>query len=567
MMHLLRLLLSWSVRRVLLFVVIVAAMVAFVKVMEAYQRVPALNAEVEGLERQQALLDTEVRAQRERAEAGLRAIQDMQEPMLRERLGSVRADIAALEKNGRSGLGTAFDAARGDADAVAAAAAAGFRRELLRREEAVILARLATLERGAEVNGLAARITALRTRILALDRQIAEIERRHPVLRRMENVPIVREIEGPWRALRMARQERMAALAELEGLLSRYEARRGAYEQAGRAYLAGHEAVRSLASPTEEIGRRIAEKKDELAQHWASRAWQAVRPVLRAAAGVMLLVILVPPALKAFWFFVLAPLAGRLRPVRVGRPGSSVRWATERIAGGEARSAVSRRVILHPGEELLVRPDYLQSSVANARADSQMLLSPSLPLGSLASGLFGLTRIRADAETSAAVSATMDMIDEVGVLEVPEGAALVFRPRALVGTVQRSGRPLRLERVWTLGCGTSWLTLQLRHLVFHGPCALIVKGARGIALEPAAGGRRVAGAATMGWSAGLDHSVTRSETFLAYLTGKQSLFHDRFDGAEGSVVYEEMPRARTKAGIFGRGLEGLGDGLLKVVGL
>ena len=76
-----------------------------------------------------------------------------------------------------------------------------------------------------------------------------------------------------------------------------------------------------------------------------------------------------------------------------------------------------------------------------------------------------------------------------------------------------------------------------------------------------------AGAATMGWSAGLDYSATRSETFLAYLTGKQSLFHDRLDGSGGVVVYEEMPRARTKASLLGRGLEGLSDGLLKVVGL
>ena len=99
-----------------------------------------------------------------------------------------------------------------------------------------------------------------------------------------------------------------------------------------------------------------------------------------------------------------------------------------------------------------------------------------------------------------------------------------------------------------------------------GP-ALLWSRAREIAIEPAAGGRRVAGGATMGWDAGLDYSVTRSETFLAYLSGKQSLFHDRFDGTSGNVIYEEMPRARAKSSLFGRGLEGLGDGLLKIIGL
>ena len=47
-------------------------------------------------------------------------------------------------------------------------------------------------------------------------------------------------------------------------------------------------------------------------------------------------------------------------------------------------------------------------------------------------------------------------------------------------------------------------------------------------------------------AAGLGYSVRRSETFFAYLTGKQSLFVDCFEGPEGCVVYEELPRARSR---------------------
>jgi hypothetical protein len=71
----------------------------------------------------------------------------------------------------------------------------------------------------------------------------------------------------------------------------------------------------------------------------------------------------------------------------------------------------------------------------------------------------------------------------------------------------------------------------------------------------------------MGWSAGLSYSVDRSEPFLAYMAGKQSLFLDRFEGPHGSVIFEQMPRARARGTIFGRGLEGLGDALLKPFGL
>lgn len=570
MMHLLRLLMSWSVRRVLVFVLLVAAMVAFVQVRSAYQRVPELTQEVVALEQQQVLLEAEVGRQREQAEAGLRAIEGFEEPMLRRRLAEVRAAIAAQEGGRTGGLGFALDAARGDGNAVARDLAGRFRLQLLRREEAVILARLEAIRRGGQVNGLVARVSALDTRIRTLEQSIAAIERQFPVLARIERVPLVRRIEGPWRELRAARRDLAAARAERQRLAALYRATRGAFDLARGGYQKSQAALRSAPTPTGELRQQIEEKRQQLAGHWASRAWQAVTPVLGWALWVMLLILVIPPAVKAFWFFVVAPFASSLRPIRIGRPGGGdVRWAEERLAETDAQrgSAVSQRLLLRPGEELLVRPEYLQSSVVGAQADSQLLLSPALPFGSLATGLVGLTRIRPAQETSATLSATKDLIDEIGVLEIPEGSALVFRPRNLVGVVQRVGQPLRLERVWRAACLMSWLTLRLRHLVFHGPCALVVKGARGIALEPAAGGRRVADAATMGWSAGLDYSVTRSETFLAYLTGKQSLFHDRFEGANGHVIYEEMPRARSKSGLFGRGLEGLGDGLLKIAGL
>lgn len=570
MMHLLRLLMSWSVRRVLLFVLLVAAMVAAVQIRNAYQRLPELNREIEALERQQGLIEAEVGRRRAQAEAGLRALERLEEPMLRRRLGEVRAEIAARRDSGAGSLGLALGAASGDGDAVARELAGRFRLQLLRREEAVIVARLESIGRGGQVNGLVARVGALDSRIRALERSIAETERRFPLLARIERMPAAGRIEGPWRELRSRRQALAAARAERQRLVAAYRAARAAFDRAGLAYRQSQAALRALPAPTAELRARIEEKRAQLAGHWANRAWRAVKPVLGWAAWVMLLILAVPPAVKALWYFAVAPLASGLRPIRIGRPGDGggISWAGERLAGEGPRtgSAVSWRLRLRPGEELLVRPEYLQSSVVGAQADSQLLLSPSLPFGSLATGLVGLTRIRPDRETSATLSASRDPIDEIGILEIPEGSAVVFRPRNLVGIVRDRGRPLRLERVWRMGCLMSWLTLRLRHLVFHGPCALVVKGARGVALEPA-GGRRVADAATISWSAGLEYSVTRSETFLAYLTGKQSLFHDRFEGSSGEVVYEEMPRARGKSGLFGRGLEGLGDGLLKIAGL
>ncbi|MDF1659327.1 MAG: hypothetical protein P1U58_17050, partial [Verrucomicrobiales bacterium] len=60
---------------------------------------------------------------------------------------------------------------------------------------------------------------------------------------------------------------------------------------------------------------------------------------------------------------------------------------------------------------------------------------------------------------------------------------------------------------------------------------------------------------------------TRCETFVSYLRGKEDLFNDLFAGENGILVYEEMPDERRKAGLTGRGLEGVLDGLLKAFGI
>jgi hypothetical protein len=113
---------------------------------------------------------------------------------------------------------------------------------------------------------------------------------------------------------------------------------------------------------------------------------------------VMLGVLLVPPAMKAFWFFIVAPAASRLRPIRIC-PGAEgeIGWSSPRGTDAvQGKSAVSRSILLNPHQELLIRPEFLQSSIARAKAETQLLLSWAIPLGSLATGLFGLTRIRVE---------------------------------------------------------------------------------------------------------------------------------------------------------------------------
>jgi len=74
-------------------------------------------------------------------------------------------------------------------------------------------------------------------------------------------------------------------------------------------------------------------------------------------------------------------------------------------------------------------------------------------------------------------------------------------------------------------------------------------------------------ASTIGFSANLDYHNTRCETFISYLRGKEDLFNDLFGGEQGVFVYEEMPAGGRKAGLTGRGLEGVVDAALKIFGI
>jgi uncharacterized protein (AIM24 family) len=315
----------------------------------------------------------------------------------------------------------------------------------------------------------------------------------------------------------------------------------------------------------EDLEALLAAQRERVAQDPREKFFAAVRSRLPLALGILLGVLLLPVAIKAFLYFVLAPLAGRLPPIRI-LPGDDAPAVPPLPA-----SAVSAAIDLAPGEELLVQPEFLQSSGQPAHKQTQWFLNAALPFASLASGMFALTRIRpaGDAPTRVVVSSQQDAFGEVGVLDLPAGAALVLQPRALAGVVKPAGAPLRITRHWRLPSLHAWLTLQLRYLVFHGPCRLVLKGCRGVKSEEPQPGhpRLINQSATLGFSANLEYRTTRCETFVAYLRGKEDLFNDLFAGGHGRFVYEEMPAGGRRGGVTGRGLEGLADAALKAFGI
>ena len=294
------------------------------------------------------------------------------------------------------------------------------------------------------------------------------------------------------------------------------------------------------------------------------RMMGAVVSKVPTALAILVAVLIAPVIIKVIFFFVLAPQASRLPPIRI------IPDDTMPEIPGLVTSSVSVSIDVPPGEELLVQSDFLQSSSQPAKKRTQWFLNAALPFSSLASGMFALTRIRPEgaSSTRVVVSSQEDAFGEVGVIEIPDGAAMVVQPRSMAGIVKSTAKPVVISRHWRLRSLHAWLTLQLRYLVFHGPCRLILKGCRGVRCEvpDPQQPRLIRQASTLGFSANLEYQTTRSETFIPYLLGKEDLFNDLFAGGRGRFVYEEMPAGR-KGGALGRGMEGLFDALLKAFGI
>ena len=417
--------------------------------------------------------------------------------------------------------------------------------------------------RRAELERLRLVHQGLYTQWLAAKREREALEQRHPVACRLGigGVGGVGAAEYRQCAQLQALQEQLLA-----------ENRRAAQDyQHQQALVQAVQPLPPLAAfvpPLADAGALLAPLRERQAAlqavragNWFYRLSQPLVAVMPTALLILAAAILAPLAAKALFYFVLAPLAARCPPIRL-LPQSRGDLALE-----PGQSAVSLEVLVDAEHELLLHPNYLQSASIAGHTDTCWLLNGRYPLTSLTSGMVALTRIRTSAPAGFVVSSTQDAHSEIGMLVLPAGAALVMQPHNLVGVLQQRGQPVLITSHWRLGTLHAWLTLQLRYLAFHGPAQLIVQGSRGVRVEPARNGRSISQAATIGFNANLAYSTRRSETFVAYVRGKQALLNDSFQGEPGFYVYGEMPHAAQHGAGAMRWLRGLGDSVLKVFGI
>ncbi|KAB8050922.1 hypothetical protein GCN78_12235 [Janthinobacterium rivuli] len=501
------------------------------------------------------------------ATARVNALQHASQAAIAARLAQVQAQLSALRARRQASL---FTLPLPDTHTLALHA----QDEAVRRVEIEVLAQearyltaLQAAVKGEDARHTLARLHAQHVQAYAAlqenVRQRQELEARHPL------------------AARLPGSDAYAQLSRLEAEgqrlrdinLQAYQAWAAQRARTGDAAHAAHPAPfaidgAALAGALAPVQKAIAAGESQLARNWIAR-WRApVMDVAPTAALLVLSAILLPVAIKAFFYFVLAPVAARLPPLSIARElhlaGSSLPLPPQ----GESRiSAVSQGLLLQPGQHMLIHPEYLQSSPVSTHKRTQWLLDWRFPFTSLAAGMVALTRLHSDEEACVTISASDDPLLEVAVVHLPAGSALVFQPRGLVGLVCDSNEPLAISSHWRLGSLHAWLTLQLRFIVFRGPITLIVRGCRGVRLERAGQGRSISQSATLGFTTDVLYSTMRSETFIPYLRGQQALLNDRFDGDNGVYLYEETPRHGKQPGKVGSWFEGCTDAILKVFGI
>lgn len=554
----------WVLRNFLLFLVIVGILVAAGVLQKKFTEWALQTAELSRLEAGQR--DLEQWQRKEKADLASRVAQFKNAPAsaLSARVNSLSKDIEGkeLEQQKLGGLPSlVMGVTLGSG--IAARLKLGLEIELLKQERDHIAYLLSAIKAPENLEELR-RKHVLAYALLKLNEATqAQLKASHPFR-------VYMPATGPFKQLREL--EDAHKKLDLDNRIAHENYRRQAervksIKDSPRTFSIREDRIDEIVRP---LNSAIDERRKYVRDHWLSQLSQPISRVLPIALLVLLAVILTPVAIKALFYFVFAPLASRRPPICIF-PGVSGEIApqTEGMEGSpdQARfTSVSQRLTLAPDEELLIHPEYLQSSPRESKADTRLLLDWSLPLSSLASGMVALTRIRCGETATVVISPRRDALSEVGVLDLPEGSAVVFQPRSLVGVVYRRDAPLRITRHWRLASWHAWLTLQLRYLVFHGPAKLIVKGCRGARIEAARTGRRINQAGTMGFSANLMYSTTRCETFVPYLMGEQELLNDSFTGA-GFYVYEETPNFGRRTGLTGRGLEGVFDSFLKAFGL
>lgn len=254
---------------------------------------------------------------------------------------------------------------------------------------------------------------------------------------------------------------------------------------------------------------------------WAGRVVDLWARSWRWLLWTAILLVLAPGLLRVVSYFVLMPLVKRAhRPIHLAEDPDPAAY----LRTSEAQRTLTVR--LEDGEVLCARSEHVRPVQGTVR--SRLLYDWSAPFISFAAGLYGLSRVTGDGETTSATLATPDDPDSYLMrIDFRDHPGVVMRPRHVVGVV---GTP-DLQTRWRWGI-QSLATWQVRYILFSGTGSLIVQGSGDVvATDPGGRSTRMEQHLVMGFDSRLVVGVSRTEVFWPYLWGRTPLVDDEFTGS------------------------------------
>ena len=268
----------------------------------------------------------------------------------------------------------------------------------------------------------------------------------------------------------------------------------------------------------------------EMQQQFLSTFKKSIRTIV--VLGVLIL--FGPLAWKAFWYFVLAPLARHASPVRIVSKSSD----EGNVEVQEAKK--NYPVILQPGETMLTRMAWLHQYTRTGTKRTRFLLDWRVPFLSYASGLSELTEIKIPGDgppSEIVLSSAEDPDTYLCEVRLEQHPGLVVYPSQVIAL---SGN-LRLTTKWVWLNLHSWISGRLRYIVFSGTGRVFLRGTGGIhAFETNGQPVRMSEPVVSAFESTLPFSTVRTETFWPYYRRLVPLFDYEFQG-QGVILRQTSP--------------------------
>ena len=239
---------------------------------------------------------------------------------------------------------------------------------------------------------------------------------------------------------------------------------------------------------------------------------------------IIILALLGPTIWKLFWYYILAAAASRAKPINLGRGGHPD--CSQVTIGENSRACLAP---LAPGQKLIARMDWAQQYPPTVKKRTRILWNWKAPFISCAAGLTEMTEwttTKNDATDCLVLSSGLDPEKYIMRIDISDHPGIALNPSCIVALTES----VNVKTKWNFGNIHSWISGQLRHILFYGTGTIYIYGYGGIRPVIPLESCRFSKGLVLGFEQQLEFSTVRTETFVPFYRNQTALFDSCFNG-------------------------------------